>query len=283
MKFSVIVPFLNEEEHIEHCLQALAAQTLPDDQFELIFVDNGSTDRSPSIAKSWPGVRCLSEPIKDPYLARNRGIGEARGEIIVFTDADCIATPNWLEAYLRAFSNPAVDMVLGDIKFPGSSGLLRYYEAYFTTKMRLMTSTFPRETCYGHAGNMALRASLFQELGVFPPMPIVGDADIVQKYLQRFPTRRLVFVPEAEVTHLEVTTAAELLKKLYSYGTYAKTFSNKTDFRVSSLREKLLTLSACASEHRYGIGQQLQLLGALIIHYAAFALGCCKATLQSGR
>jgi glycosyltransferase involved in cell wall biosynthesis len=84
MLFSIIVPFLNEERWLPGCLDALDAQTLDRSLFELIFVDNGSTDRSVEIVTTHGGVRLLHEPQRDPYLARNRGIAAACARQIVF-------------------------------------------------------------------------------------------------------------------------------------------------------------------------------------------------------
>jgi glycosyltransferase involved in cell wall biosynthesis len=278
MKFSVIVPFLNEAEYLETCIHSLKQQTLNKSEYELIFIDNGSTDGSAEIIKKYPDIIYLSEPIKDAYIARNRGIQVAKGDIIVFTDADCAVSANWLATYDSAFEDESIDMAIGYINFPGqtSSPLLRYYEAYYASKMRLMTTALPRETCYGHAGNMAVRSRVFSELGLFSPMPIVGDAEIVQKYLQKYPNRMLAYLHDARATHLEVYSGKILLKKLYYYGVYSKTFSNHSNFRVANMQEKLLTLSRCIAENNYSILQQIGLISALIIHYLAFAFGCFR-------
>jgi glycosyltransferase involved in cell wall biosynthesis len=280
MKFSIIVPFLNEECFLKQCIDALQDQKIPRDQYELIFIDNGSTDNSAKIVKSYPDILYLTESIKDAYLARNRGIQAAKGEIILFIDADCIATKELLKAYEQAFQNPALGIVIGRLNFPRPvSFLVKYYEDYYATKMRLMASMLPRETCYGHAGNMAVRANLFKVLGLFAPMPIVGDAEIVQKYLKHAPEERMAYLDQAVVTHMEVISAFSLLKKLYSYGIYSKTLSQSSAFRVATMQEKLLTLSSCIKENGFSVIQQLLLTSALIIHYCAFALGCLKVSM----
>jgi glycosyltransferase involved in cell wall biosynthesis len=284
MKLSIIVPFLNEEVYLEACIAALKNQTLDRFQYELIFIDNGSTDSSAEIIKNHPDIIYLSESIRDAYIARNRGIQHAKGKVIVFIDADCIAEANLLKAYADAFDNPNLGIALGRINFPKNSGvILNYYEAYYATKMRLMASVLPAETCYGHAGNMAVRSDLFKVLGLFAPMPIVGDAEIVQKYLKLFPQSRIAYLDHAAVTHMEVGSSAALLKKLYSYGIYSKTFSQSSSFRVANMKEKLLTLTSCITENSYSKLEQLQLTLTLAVHYLAFSLGCLKVSLFSSR
>lgn len=278
--FSVIVPFLNEERYLGLCIEALQGQTISREQYELIFIDNGSTDASAAIVKKHPDVILLNEPQKDAYIARNRGIEQARGKFILFTDADCVVSPNWLQVYGKAFQDEAIGIASGRLRFPeGGSRLIRYYDDYYATKMRMMATTLPRETCYGHAGNMGVRKELFSTLGLFSPMPIVGDAEIVQKYLTRFPESRVAYLHEAAVTHLEVNSSGALLKKLYRYGIYSQTFSRHSDFRVANSNEKLLTLCRCIKENHYSPLMQMQLIFSLVVHYFAFALGCARARI----
>jgi glycosyltransferase involved in cell wall biosynthesis len=87
--YSVIVPAYNAESTIGKCLDALERQNIPRDEYEVIVVDDGSTDNMPGIVKRFP-VKYISQQNKGPASARNRGAGEAKGEIILFTDSDCV-------------------------------------------------------------------------------------------------------------------------------------------------------------------------------------------------
>ena len=91
---SVIVPCLNEEEKLPRVLDCVLAQDVSGDCFEVLVVDGGSNDRSVEIAKS-KGVRVISSP-RGVSVQRNRGAAEARGDYLVFLDADCIVQPDWL-------------------------------------------------------------------------------------------------------------------------------------------------------------------------------------------
>jgi glycosyltransferase involved in cell wall biosynthesis len=102
MIFSVIVPFLNEEQQIEQCIQALLNQTLDTKSYELIFVDNGSTDRSPEIVRKYSAIQLLHETRRDPYLARNRGIHEAKSPWIAILNNDVELAPDYFEKLLQA-------------------------------------------------------------------------------------------------------------------------------------------------------------------------------------
>src|SRR5262245_54544954 len=96
MLASVIVPFLNEEEFLPRCVESLLGQDVGASDYELIFVDNGSTDRSADLLAGVDRVTLLTQPSGNVYAARNRGLAAASGEIVVFTDADCEMSPGWL-------------------------------------------------------------------------------------------------------------------------------------------------------------------------------------------
>jgi len=98
---SVIVPVFNQEMALRGCLLALHGQTYPRDRFEVIVVDNGSTPPV-SVPADMAGVRVGCESKPGSYAARNRGIAMARGNIIAFTDADCVPAADWIERGVAA-------------------------------------------------------------------------------------------------------------------------------------------------------------------------------------
>ena len=94
---SVIIPCLNDYNRIKKCLGILEKQTYPADAYEVIVVDNGvSFSPDPGLLE-FPHAKVLHEPLRGSYAARNHGIKRAQGEILAFTDADCIPSSNWLE------------------------------------------------------------------------------------------------------------------------------------------------------------------------------------------
>jgi len=121
MIFSVIVPFLNEELRIAQCIEALLNQAFDKESYELIFVDNGSNDRSSEIVRKFAGIQLLQETRRDPYLARNRGIQAARGQYLAFTDADCIVDRLWLATFHQGLQT--ADIVLGRLLYPSPTSL----------------------------------------------------------------------------------------------------------------------------------------------------------------
>ena len=91
---SVIVPVYNDPEGIRDCLTALSEQSYPDDRYEVIVVDNGSTDSTRSVISEFPVTFRIEDEIQGSYAARNTGIANAHGDVFGFVDADCTPEPN---------------------------------------------------------------------------------------------------------------------------------------------------------------------------------------------
>jgi glycosyltransferase involved in cell wall biosynthesis len=118
---SIVIPAYNAETQLARSLASVLAQDYT--PFEVIVVDDGSTDATAAVAARFPAVRCLRQANAGPSAARNRGAGEARGELIAFVDADDEVPPTKLGTqvgYLLA--NPEVSCVLGrqDVELEGA-------------------------------------------------------------------------------------------------------------------------------------------------------------------
>lgn len=135
---SVVVPALNEGREIGECLTSLTRQTFP--PFEVIVVDNGSTDASASIARAH-GAQVIHEPKRGISYAREAGFRTARAHIIASTDADTVVPPNWLERIHRTFDeDPKVIAVFGPFRHKpasASSSLANYLAPYFERGLML--------------------------------------------------------------------------------------------------------------------------------------------------
>jgi glycosyltransferase involved in cell wall biosynthesis len=131
MKLSVLVPVYNRAEALGHCLAALAAQTLPRDAFEVIVCDDGSEDNPVPVVAEWTerlDLRLLRLPHRNRAAALNAGAQEARGDVIVFTDADMVPTPTLLEkhaAFHRDDPRPE-SALLGHMDWHPSLGETRF-------------------------------------------------------------------------------------------------------------------------------------------------------------
>jgi glycosyltransferase involved in cell wall biosynthesis len=105
VRVSIVIPAYNEEDHLKRCLESIAAQTVT--PYEVIVVDNNSTDRTAEVARSFPFVRVVTASQQGIVHARNAGFDAVTGDVIGRIDADVLMPPNWVE-HIRAFyADPA--------------------------------------------------------------------------------------------------------------------------------------------------------------------------------
>lgn len=114
---SVIVPVLDDREALARCLAALARQTYPADRHEIVVVDNGSREDPSPVLAAAPRARLVREAAPGSYAARNRGVAEARGDVLAFTDSDCVPDPGWIErGVARLAAAPGCGFVAGRVE-----------------------------------------------------------------------------------------------------------------------------------------------------------------------
>ncbi|HSW99439.1 MAG TPA: glycosyltransferase family 2 protein [Patescibacteria group bacterium] len=114
-RVSLVIPVYNEESYLALCLESIAAQTVR--PFEVIVVDNNSTDSTVAVAQRFPFVTVLHEPRQGVVYARDCGFNAARGDIIGRTDGDTILSPDWVAQLQQAFAEPTVDATSGTVDY----------------------------------------------------------------------------------------------------------------------------------------------------------------------
>jgi glycosyltransferase involved in cell wall biosynthesis len=115
---SVIVPVWNDSERIVACIDALKNQSLESGLFEIIVVDNGSSDNTFEVLQQVDEITLLQETKPGSYAARNKAIGAARGKTLAFTDSDCLPDRYWLEELVTCInSSTNIGIVAGEIEF----------------------------------------------------------------------------------------------------------------------------------------------------------------------
>lgn len=114
MRISVVLPTYNESKHIIDALLSIATNTVQ--PYEVIVVDGGSEDGTVElVSAAFPEVTLLSNPQRHAAAARNIGVSAAKGDIIAFTDGDCIVDSHWIENIELAFTNQEIDGVSGKV------------------------------------------------------------------------------------------------------------------------------------------------------------------------
>jgi glycosyltransferase involved in cell wall biosynthesis len=182
----VVVPFYDSERHIAACAESVLAQDDVGGSFEVLFVDNGSQDASAAILERYPGLAVLREDHPGAYAARNAGIRRAAAPVIAFTDADCVVAPDWLRSVLSGMQDPRAGVLLGRCRYPAEASLaLRLLGAYEDAKAEYVLGLGPGPNLFAYANNMAVRASVFEEIGLFEEWKRAGDSELVHRLAAR--------------------------------------------------------------------------------------------------
>ena len=168
MKISVIIPAYNEEKSLSKTLGAILAQDYPD--FEVILVDNASTDGTLEVARSFPAVKALVEKNKGTMWACERGRKEATGEIVVRMDADCLPPKDWLVRGGAHFRNQKVSAVTGPYDYFDAKPFFRHFSLYFQKYIYRLTNWITQLLGIGAVmigGNSFMRGSALEAVGGF--------------------------------------------------------------------------------------------------------------------
>ena len=234
---SVVVPFFNSENHLAACIESLLGQKEVGGAIEVILIDNQSTDSSASIAAQFRPLIVLEEPKPGAYAARNTGIRRARAPLIAFTDADCVVASDWLQSIQKGMRDPAVAILLGHCSYPSNaSWALRLLGAYENAKADYVINRCPAVHHFGYTNNMAVRASVFEEIGVFQEWQRAADSELLHRLASKRPDLRPDFRRSMKVIHMEFLRARDRARRLSLY--------TKTNSRIETFRELSVTQRA---------------------------------------
>jgi glycosyltransferase involved in cell wall biosynthesis len=264
---SVIIPVWNSPELIAKCLTALAAQSYPRDRHEVVVVDNGSTDSTAEVARSYPFAAVLSEPTPGAYRARNLGLKSTRGEYVAFTDADCIPDPEWLAAAARAARRfPSAGVLAGQIDLFradsfGSTACEKYEYAFGFDQAQ----NARRGVCVT-ANWMSPRATLLQLGGFDETLKSGGDWHLCGRI--QAAGHPVVYVPEMRVAHPVRGSLAQLVAKRQRLigGKWQSTQKRWRFVWCSAVVVKysLTRIIETASDRRFSLLNRLQIVGIVV-------------------
>ena len=222
---SIVIPVLNEENHISPCLDSILSQTRR--HIEVIVVDNGSTDRTVELvekfAKMDNRVRLIREDKKGIVIAKNRGIKEASGEVVDFTDADCVAVVSWLGSLVKHFEDPSVGSVGGPSISPKDDTalgniIINSLSCCFPAWKRFCeVSGGFREIDFNPPCNIMYPKKVFNELGSFKEeLYPFEDEEMICRINGK--GDKIYYDPDAIVYHYRKTSIPDVLKLSYRTG-----------------------------------------------------------------
>lgn len=166
-KVSIIIPAKNEEARIGETLRAILAIDYPN--FEVIVVDNASTDRTVAVVKEFPTVILLHENRKGVQNVRETGRKHATGEIIGCLDADCIPDKNWIRKGVAYFEDEKIVAVSGPYDYYDSGSLFRaittFWQKYVYTSLHFVVHRIFHYGAVFIFGNAMIRANALEKIG----------------------------------------------------------------------------------------------------------------------
>jgi glycosyltransferase involved in cell wall biosynthesis len=234
LRASVIIPTRDRAERLECCLESLTRQTLPRDEFEVLVIDNGSTDSTPEVAKRFSdrlNLVYVLEPDPGLHSGRHAGVRNARADILLFGEDDLDVEPGWVAGAVAALADEEVALAGGNLlpKFEGevpgwlqlwwSQPVYRGQAFGYLGILDFGKGRFDVHPAYVWGGNFAVRRSALEAVGGFHPdgMPQElisrrGDGESYTSRAIHQRVGRVLFDSEITVRH---TVAAFRMKGSY--------------------------------------------------------------------
>ena len=179
-------------------------------------IDDGSSDGTAEVVRSFEGVRLIAQANAGPAAARNRGAVEARGEILLFTDDDCVPMQGWLNAMLAPFADPAVVGAKGVYRTRQTSVVARFVQLEYEDRYRLMAGA--QDIDFIDTYSAAFVRERFLEMnGYDPSFPVACAEDIELSYRMSARGWKMRFVPAAVVYHTHPDSLWRYLKKKHKF------------------------------------------------------------------
>lgn len=209
---SVIVPVYNSAKTIGRCLKGLLNQTCPANEYEIIVVDDGSNDATGYIVKSFD-VRYIRKGKAGPAAARNEGAKRARGEILLFTDSDCVPNRDWVEKMTDSLKKKGVVGVKGAYITGQKSIVARFSQLEFEERYKMLEKAESIDMVDTHAGGY--RKDVFMKMGGFDAsFPVANNEDTELSYRMSNSGYKMIFNSSAIVSHLNHPDAVVKYAKL---------------------------------------------------------------------
>ncbi|MEM1169036.1 MAG: glycosyltransferase [Cyanobacteria bacterium P01_H01_bin.35] len=211
---SVIIPVYNDRERLKKCLKALEIQTYPHNLYEVIVVDNASDDDIPAVVASFNQATILEEKRRGSYAARNKGILNAKGEVIAFTDSDCIPANDWIEKGVNNLLNTSnCGIVGGKIKIffkdPERPTAVELYDSI----MAFPQSNYVKNNKFSVSANLFTFKKILDEVGSFnAELKSGGDYEWGQRVFKA--GYKVIYGEDTRIAHPARYSFEELNKKM---------------------------------------------------------------------
>lgn len=211
---SIIIPAYNDSVRLQHCLTLLTSQSYPNDRYEVVVIDNNSTEDIKSLVASFSQAVYAFEAAPGSYSARNLGLSIAKGEILGFTDSDCAPSPDWIEkGVMQVLAHPGYGLVGGAIEFsfvnPSNPTPTELYDSLHFLRQK----KYVQDDHFGVTANLFTTPDVFAAVGLFnATLKSGGDREWGQRV--HAAGYRQAYAPDVVITHPARPNLKALLPKL---------------------------------------------------------------------
>jgi GT2 family glycosyltransferase len=264
-KVSVVVCTYNGSRTLDGCLKSLETLNYPD--YEVVVVNDGSTDSVPEIAARYPYIRYHEQPNRGLSVARNVGMELARGAIIAYTDDDCFADPDWLYFLVAKLLETGATGVGGPNLLPTTDGpVASCVSASPGTPAHILIDDNVAEHVPGC--NMAFWADRLRAIGGFDPVYTKAGDDVDLCWRLQADGDHIVYAPAAVVWHHRRATVQAYLKQQRGYGEAEGLLKRKHPEKFRGFRADLSWMGRIYT--RAGLGLEV---GEPLVHHGVFGTG----------
>ena len=239
---SIIIPARNEEDNIAELLKSLQEQTYPKELFEIIVIDDHSTDKTAKIVSQFSGVKLLT--LKEDAInsfkkkAIEKGISAASGMLIVTTDADCLPTSSWLQILALFKEETNAGFIVAPVVFNCNSSPVQIFQAMDFMVLQGITaaSVFKKIHSLCNGANLAYERELFYDVNGFDGIDHIASGDdmlLMHKIAKRYPERiHYLKSAEAIVSTAPMKTWSAFFNQRIRWASKATYYDDKRIFWV---------------------------------------------------
>lgn len=249
---SVIIPARNEEDNIGALLRTLLDQDYPADRFEVIVIDDHSTDRTPEVVRSFDDPRIRLLTLADHLSPGERlnaykkkaidiAIGQSCGDLIVTTDADCLVGPRWLRLLDACYEERQPVFIAAPVAYMDETSFLKVFQSldFMTLQGITGASVYKKFHTMCNGANLAYSKSVFHEVGGFRNIDSIASGDdmlLMHKMYKKYPDR-IAFLknPDAIVRTAPMPTWKSFFNQRIRWASKADKYDDKRIIAVLAL------------------------------------------------